>query len=50
MIQIQKFSADLKNIQMEVEYIDFPQHLGSEQQNYKVKTDKKRLQQVLLNL
>jgi signal transduction histidine kinase len=46
-MQIQQYSADLRNVKMAVEYINFS---VGDQQNYLIKTDKKRLQQVLLNL
>ena len=41
-MQIQQYSADLRDVKMEVEFIGFS--TGLSMQNYQIKSDKKRIQ------
>lgn len=47
-LEVQEDKAKMKNINIETIYLDFPIHKGK--QILHVRTDHKRLQQVLLNL
>jgi signal transduction histidine kinase len=49
-VEIQRDKAKIKDINIQISYKNFQQFENSDKINYLVKTDQKRLQQVLLNL
>ena len=48
--QIQQYSADEKNVRLSVIFKGFEENMESASQDFNLLSDKKRIQQVLLNL